>query len=391
MPSKNYYQILGVSRKADRDALKRAYRNLARRYHPDVNPEKPAATDKLKEINEAYATLINPAKRAAYDNTLRPAYPAYTTSSPLEDVETEEDFEPVDTTSTNRDFIESVPMLAFGLIISLCMFAMFAAFGAFGSLTFFEQGEENAAAARQATRDARQMTQHAATATRPSFQTGSTTSSNPNVRQGTLSVAESNRLLNQSEDSDRCTIDLVENAHNCAGLDAISFNSQPHQQEVALNIDLNPGRYRQVLFIITYTGPPNDWTVNIGDSRWNSGYGGDDQHQIYNAELRIRDEALTIFGRDETPGTRRLLHHENFVQQSDTVYIEISDEQVRLGRNDEGFEDIQSEYLYALGGQTDYGERVDYTIYAAFNRTIAEELLNGSGVGMVEIRLVRVN
>ena len=62
----DFYQILGVSRDADSDTLKRAYRKLARQYHPDVNKE-PGAEDKFKEIGKAYEALADPETRARYD------------------------------------------------------------------------------------------------------------------------------------------------------------------------------------------------------------------------------------------------------------------------------------------------------------------------------------
>jgi len=64
---KDYYQVLGVSRDADEKEIKAAYRKLARKYHPDVNPGDKAAEEKFKEINEAYQVLSDPEKRAAYD------------------------------------------------------------------------------------------------------------------------------------------------------------------------------------------------------------------------------------------------------------------------------------------------------------------------------------
>ena len=62
----DYYQILGVSRDADKEELKRAYRRLARKYHPDVNKES-GAEEKFKEINRAYEVLSEPETRARYD------------------------------------------------------------------------------------------------------------------------------------------------------------------------------------------------------------------------------------------------------------------------------------------------------------------------------------
>jgi curved DNA-binding protein len=66
MQYKDYYEILGVTRAADADAVKRAYRKLARKYHPDVSKEKNAES-KFKEVQEAYEVLRDSDKRAAYD------------------------------------------------------------------------------------------------------------------------------------------------------------------------------------------------------------------------------------------------------------------------------------------------------------------------------------
>ena len=72
MKYKDYYATLGVPRDADADAIKAAYRKLARKYHPDVSKEKDAE-EKFKEVGEAYETLKDPEKRAAYDQLGRHA------------------------------------------------------------------------------------------------------------------------------------------------------------------------------------------------------------------------------------------------------------------------------------------------------------------------------
>ncbi len=67
MEYKDYYKILGVDRSADEKEIKRAYRKLARQFHPDVNPGDKRAEERFKEINEAYEVLGDPEKRTKYD------------------------------------------------------------------------------------------------------------------------------------------------------------------------------------------------------------------------------------------------------------------------------------------------------------------------------------
>ena len=64
---RDYYEVLGIDRSADEAAIKSAYRKLAKKYHPDVNPGDKTAEEKFKEVNEAYQVLSNPQKRAQYD------------------------------------------------------------------------------------------------------------------------------------------------------------------------------------------------------------------------------------------------------------------------------------------------------------------------------------
>ncbi len=63
----NYYEVLGVSKNATKEEIKKAYRNLAFKYHPDRNPDNPAAEDMLKKINVAYEVLSDDSRRREYD------------------------------------------------------------------------------------------------------------------------------------------------------------------------------------------------------------------------------------------------------------------------------------------------------------------------------------
>ena len=64
---RDYYEVLGVGRNASEEEVKRAYRKLAVKFHPDKNPDDPQAEEKFKELGEAYDVLMDPQKRAAYD------------------------------------------------------------------------------------------------------------------------------------------------------------------------------------------------------------------------------------------------------------------------------------------------------------------------------------
>ncbi len=67
MAKRDYYEVLGLKKGATEDEIKKAYRQLAKKLHPDLNPDDPNAGEKFKELNEAYGVLSDPQKKAAYD------------------------------------------------------------------------------------------------------------------------------------------------------------------------------------------------------------------------------------------------------------------------------------------------------------------------------------
>ena len=78
---RDYYEVLGVDKNADDATLKKAYRALAKKYHPDMNPGDKEAEQKFKEASEAYAVLSDPDKRRQYDQFGQAAEQAASTAS----------------------------------------------------------------------------------------------------------------------------------------------------------------------------------------------------------------------------------------------------------------------------------------------------------------------
>src|ERR1051326_6331120 len=77
MADRDYYDILGVKKSASEEEIKKSYRNLAKKFHPDKNKGNKDAENKFKEISEAYAVLSDKEKRAQYDRLGREAFSGF--------------------------------------------------------------------------------------------------------------------------------------------------------------------------------------------------------------------------------------------------------------------------------------------------------------------------
>lgn len=82
MSQLNPYEVLNVKPTASKDEIRKAYRTLARKYHPDANPNNKAAEEKFKQINDAYTILSDDVKKADYDRSARQEQQSQSTSQP---------------------------------------------------------------------------------------------------------------------------------------------------------------------------------------------------------------------------------------------------------------------------------------------------------------------
>ena len=82
MADRDYYDVLGVARDATPEAIKKAYRGLARKFHPDVNPGDKSAETRFKEVQQAYDILSDQEKRALYDRHGHAAFEGMTAAGP---------------------------------------------------------------------------------------------------------------------------------------------------------------------------------------------------------------------------------------------------------------------------------------------------------------------
>lgn len=161
------------------------------------------------------------------------------------------------------------------------------------------------------------------------------------------------------------------------------------QQGPVLELRLDGNPYRAARFRVEYApGEPRAWTLNLGDSISNNGYGGDAGTQSRDCELQVAGDTLAIYGSDAMGGQERLLKQvPHFIQGGQTVEFVVGNEHLSWS-NSQGSDSMNSPYLFALAGQTDQEGEPNHTIYAAFNRTISDDSRSGSGATAVTIELL---
>lgn len=193
-----------------------------------------------------------------------------------------------------------------------------------------------------------------------------------------------------------CLIDLDNNTHTCGSLSAVSFVSSPANSQAVAKITLDgaisSSGFKQATFEVFYGGEPTDWTVNIGDSSSNNGYGGDGSTQSNDSEMHIINSTLFVYGNDYIPpaatidGMRKIHAVGNSVAQGDIIKLTVCNEYLAWD-SPNVTDDLSSPYIYGLNGQPDSEGSVNYDIYAAFNRVIANSGRNGSGASSVRVHL----
>ncbi|MGC1378152.1 MAG: metallophosphoesterase, partial [Anaerolineales bacterium] len=185
-----------------------------------------------------------------------------------------------------------------------------------------------------------------------------------------------------------CQINLTANTHTCGGLPVVSMVQSPSGGQAVAKITTQLAGQSwslpSVSFQVTYGSTPTGWTVNIGDSATNDGYGGDAGTQTRDAEMQVVGANMAIYGNDfNTPPGGVLKTVTGIANTSYPLNLQVKDQYLYWQMYVvNGF--LNSPFLYALTGESDTGG-VNYDIYAAFNRTIYDSTRSGTGVSTVNI------
>lgn len=404
MSVKDYYRILGVPKWADDQAIKQAFRKLARRYHPDVNPR---SKTKFQEINEAYQVLSNATKRAQYDRLTRELGEIVTAPSrsrkpvppPTHTYPSHRDprkVKPKPITPTTHEKLTGITLV---ILVVMCGVMAFS----FYHLANFLSGGSGLTVLNQPTLTRNQW--YTVTAVRDGTATAeSLPTSTPAPDRSRLALSSTKPLDAMIADfrddaGVGCSIDVVQTEHTC---DLIEWNgvapqivirTGPRNGVVNLRLNLDPRSHSltRAIFVISFNDEraPSGLTVNISDSDDNDGYGANRRTADYNSQLAISGTTMTVLSSTYAPRhLTELANLTDFVEAGSTVVLEVSDQRLRWW-NAEGGESLDSQYLFALGGQSESIRDLNYDIFAAFNGSVKIGSTNsGRGVEQIDIMLL---
>ncbi|PKL42206.1 MAG: hypothetical protein CVV41_15640 [Candidatus Riflebacteria bacterium HGW-Riflebacteria-1] len=187
-----------------------------------------------------------------------------------------------------------------------------------------------------------------------------------------------------------CEIDLVDGRFGSRNSEAIQlFTGGPSCQAV-VKVVLDPAKteYTRARFELQYGDAIEGFTLNIGDSVSNNGYGGDGADQTRDSEVQIVGADLSVYGDDTAPtGDSKVLGRSpGLAVPGAVVVLEVSNNTVSW-HNDKGVDGaVKSEHVFSLAGQKDTEGQPNYDIYAGFNQVVAGGRV-GKGLKRVKIKL----
>lgn len=198
--------------------------------------------------------------------------------------------------------------------------------------------------------------------------------------------------LDQFPEDVTCELDLCDNRFGSRNNDAIKLYAEPAEGRAVVMLVLNPEttEYTRARIEILYGDKIDGFTVNIGDSVSNNGYGGDSGHNSRDSEVQIVGADMSIFGDDFVPQSEEkvLGKAAGLALPGTTVVFEVSNNQLTW-KNDQGVTgQVDSPYLFNLKGQEDKEGKPNFEIFAAFNRVVDGAHRCGTGARRVRITLL---
>lgn len=159
-----------------------------------------------------------------------------------------------------------------------------------------------------------------------------------------------------------------------------------------LVLQINFGDNRRLRVGVLHDQDPKGWTIHVGDSETNNGYGGDGGSQSNDAEAQVVGGSLMVYGSDTAPQNEKVLSQgKNIVKAHSWTVLEVADRELAwLDPVLQSMSGIKSPHLFALGGQVDTEGTPNRTVYLGVNRTIAQSHDRvGAGAARVLVEFVK--